>query len=564
MSRSLRSACLYFIAKHLRFLVPFLARFQFAWAVRRWCVAETDFTSWIRKFGSGHAYVPDCPACTTLFLMDVRGASPESAAPAIAALDNNRVLLLTEKPSGWTHDATTGQGLQERLADVETVICLTPDCLVSPGLPGEFTRAFVEHPDASLAYCDEFYRDGRGNVTDIFCKPAWDPLLFTENSYCGHLFAIRAGFLRAYLTHTTEPLPCGAELMEACLPHCRGTVLHIPKPLFAPGRDTAPIHKNAKGRQPHSGQELPMASIILPFRDRGDLLRPCVESLIAKTDYPHWHCLLLDNGTICKETLRYLRTLDPERFTLLRADMPFNFSALVNKGAESAQGEVLVLLNSDTEVITPGWLRELATMAVKPGIGCVGATLLYPNGLVQHAGIVMGLGGLMHKTPMMGHAHAGWPGDDAGYHGMLAHPRTVSTVTAAALAVRRSVFDTIGGFDEGLPQSFNDVDFCLQAAKLGLRNIITPHARLFHHESASRGWSTRRERPELLYRAYAYMRERWGSLLDEDLWYSPNLASGFSHVLAHAPRRRQVRELPLDSGNGPLPPRHPQNHSFPA
>lgn len=551
MSCLFRSNLMYFFARLLRPLVPFFSRFSIAWTARRFCFTETDLASWLQRYGSmpNHAHGRDL-ATKMLFLLDVRNTPPEIAAKAIASIKAQHgvqkecLLLLTEAPDAWTQPTTTPAMLPELISHVEAVICLTTDCLARPDLLTSFSQAFSQHPDAALAYCDELHYGSRGEVTDIFCKPAWDPLLFTQNGYCGNLFAIRTQFFKAYLKENKKYLPSGAALMAACLAYCRGTVLHIPCPLFA---TKASQVKQAKAyAEPLPEKQIPPSvSIILPFKDRYDLLRPCIESLVEKTDYPHWHCILVDNGSTCKKTLAYLRSLNNEKFSVVRMAVPFNFSVLVNKGAEVAQGEVLVLLNSDTKVINPGWLTSLASLAIHPGIGCVGSTLLYPNGLVQHAGIIMGFGGLMHKQPMMGHAHTGWPYDGLGYHGLLAHARTVSAVTGAALAVRRSIFHRLGGFDELFPQSFNDVDFCLKVAGLGLRNVVSPKALLYHYESASRGWLTKRENASKLRHAYDCMRKRWGALLHEDMWYNPNLSSGFPYVLTPKPRRRHVREISL-------------------
>ena len=545
------SNILYFFARLLRPLVPFFSRFPVAWKVRRFCFAETDVASWLHRNGAlpGQGVGPERVG-EILFLLDVRGRQPEAAARAITlvqaqyGLQEGGLLLLAEVPETWAQPATTQARLPELLAHVEVVVCLTADCLPRPDLCTLFFQAFSQHPAAALAYCDEVYHDAQGEISDIFCKPAWDPLLFARNGYCGDLFAVRACFFNAYLKENREPLPGGAALMAACLAHCQGTVLHIPSPLFAT-RARPPRRPQATADTLPAEVAQPSVSIILPFKNRHDLLQPCVESLIKKTDYPHWHCILVDNGSTCPKTLAYVQGLDGEKFSVVRVDVPFNFSVLINKGAEIARGEVLVLLNSDTEVLTPGWLASLASLTIRPGIGCVGSTLLYPNGMVQHAGIVMGLGGLMHKQPMMGHAHAGWPYDGLGYHGLLAHLRTVSAVTGAALAVRRSIFQQVGGFDELFPQSFNDVDFCLKVFTLGLRNVISPEALLYHYESGSRGWYKKREKAANLRHIYDCMCARWGALLHEDMWYNPNLSSGFSHVLSPKPRLRKVRELTI-------------------
>ena len=440
----------------------------------------------------------------------------------------------------------TMEELEHHIADQSIVIYINSTCRAEPCLVAEFTNAFADHPKAALAYSDEFRHDAHNRLKDMFCKPAWDPLYFSHTGYTGSLFAIKGVYFKKAIRQNPALLPFGAALMDYCLPFSEGSVIHLPKPLFSCRQDEQIGKLNIIA--PLNLSKHPSVSILLPFKDRLDLLRTCLESLFSLTDYPNWECILIDNNSCQAATMRYLAALKHERIKIMRTEKPFNFSSIVNDGAAVAGGDILLLLNSDTRVINTTWLASMVAWSAMPQIGCVGAKLFYPNQLVQHGGVIMGMGGIANPIPMMGHAHAGWPADSPGYYGMLEHSRTVSAVTGAVMAVRRSLFEQVGGFDPSLAQAFNDVDFCLKVAKLGLRNIWTPQATLYHHESATRGWKHTRQSQEDMQRDYMFMCRRWGKLLEEDLWYNPNLANGFSHVLAHEPRPRNTRELPLEPG----------------
>ncbi|HTO99095.1 MAG TPA: glycosyltransferase, partial [Myxococcales bacterium] len=236
------------------------------------------------------------------------------------------------------------------------------------------------------------------------------------------------------------------------------------------------------------------------------------------------------------ETLDYLASLERRRVArVLRFDAPFNFSALNNFAAAQATGAVLGLLNNDIEALEEGWLEEMVSQAMRPDIGAVGARLLYPDRTVQHAGVVVGIGGVAS------HPHKRARSDDPGYAGRAQLVQDVSAVTAACLLVRSETFHRVGGFDEAFPVAFNDVDFCLRVRQLGLRNLWTPFATLIHHESKSRGSDEVSRGKRARFRSeYQLMRSRWGEALLNDPAYSPNLtleADDFS--FAWPPRVRK-------------------------
>jgi GT2 family glycosyltransferase len=281
----------------------------------------------------------------------------------------------------------------------------------------------------------------------------------------------------------------------------------------------------------------PLVSAIVPTRDRADLLGRCLEGLLHRTDYGPIEVLIADNGSAEEATFRLFATLARDaRVRILPMPGPFNYARLNNRAVAEARGEVLLLLNNDTEVLEPGWLREMVSHAVRPEIGAVGCKLLYPNGRVQHGGVILGIG---WPCGVAGHHFVGAAGGAAGPFGQLALVRSVSAVTAACLAVRRHVFEEAGGLDEeNLPVAFNDVDLCLRIRERGYRNLWTPFAVLRHWESVSRGLDLEGENARRFRREIAYMRRRWGEALDNDPYWNPNLSLMDSmRTLAWPPRR---------------------------
>jgi O-antigen biosynthesis protein len=276
-----------------------------------------------------------------------------------------------------------------------------------------------------------------------------------------------------------------------------------------------------------------LVSIIIPTRDRADLLGACLHSLLERTAHTGYEILVVDNGSKEEATFQLFSSLPPERVRVLRDDLPFNFSRLNNVAARQARGAYLCMLNNDIEVIDGDWLGELLSFAVKPEVGCVGARLWYPDGTLQHGGIIVGLGG------SAGHAHRKLTKSQAGYCGRALLAQSMSAVTAACLLVRRDVFNAVGGLDENLPESYNDVDFCLRVQAAGYRNIWTPFAELTHRESATRrdrtGGHAQRMK-EFDRQATLIMRTR-RSVLAEDPAYNPNLTRlGDDFALAWPPR----------------------------
>jgi len=223
-------------------------------------------------------------------------------------------------------------------------------------------------------------------------------------------------------------------------------------------------------------------SIIIPTKEKIALLRPCLDSLLQLTAYEHYEVILVDNGSQQAETLAYYAELrDDPRVRILDYAEPFNYSAANNFGAAQASGDLLLFLNNDIEILHPDWLEELVRWAERPDIGVVGTKLLYPNGRIQHAGVIIG---------MEGHAsHVFWGVQEqySGPFGSSDWYRDYMAITGACMMMRRTLFEEVGRFDEEYTLAFSDIELCLRAIKAGYRNVYTPFARLRHHEGGSRG-----------------------------------------------------------------------------
>jgi glycosyltransferase involved in cell wall biosynthesis len=432
-------------------------------------------------------------------------------------------------------------------------------------------REILAHPDAGLIYSDEDKIDESGERSTPFFKPDWNPELFLGQNYINHLGVYRTELLRE-IGGFREGFEGSQDydLALRCIDRLRPEqVRHIPRVLYhwrmvggslaavpdakpyareaarraiagslarrrSEGRVEACPENNESHRVVHPLPErLPLVSVIIPTRDRLELLRRCIASVRTTTSYDAIEITVVDNGSVEIETLAYLRQSQAKgTLKVLRDDEPFNYSRLNNRGATFATGEILLFLNNDTEVEEPGWLSEMVSHLLQPGVGAVGARLWFPNDTLQHGGVVLGLGGVA------GHAFTNVPRGHPGYFNRAMLQQNCSAVTGACLAVRKNVFEELGGFDEAnLGVTFNDIDFCLRLRQRGYRVVWTPYANLVHHESASRGHQRSPDEKAEFLRAAAYMHQTWGTTLLRDPFYNPNLSlslPGFE--LAFPPR----------------------------
>ncbi|RLW56829.1 MAG: glycosyl transferase family 2, partial [gamma proteobacterium symbiont of Stewartia floridana] len=238
-----------------------------------------------------------------------------------------------------------------------------------------------------------------------------------------------------------------------------------------------------------------------------------------RTDYKNYEIVIVDNQSDDPKTLEYFAQLaSVDGVKVIRYDHPFNFSAINNFAVKQTSGELLCFMNDDIEVISPGWLDEMVSQGVRPEIGAVGARLWYPDGRLQHGGVVLGLGGVA------GHAMKYTYEENRGYMGRSVLVQNYTAVTAACMLVRREVFESVDGFDEeNLAVAFNDVDICIRIYQQGYNNLWTPYAEFYHHESASRGAEDTPEKQRRFSGEAQYMLDKYGPLLERDPAYNPNL-----------------------------------------
>jgi len=263
----------------------------------------------------------------------------------------------------------------------------------------------------------------------------------------------------------------------------------------------------------------PLITLIIPTRNGLQLLRQCIDSIIEKTTYKHYEILVVDNNSDDAATLQYLHRLESKgEARVLRDNRPFNYSALNNNAVKFARGEFIGLLNNDVEVISSDWLSEMISIASQPKTGAVGARLWYPDDTLQHGGVILGLGGLA------AHSHKHLPRREADQLVRASCTQNLSAVTAACLVIRKSIYEEVGGLEEQhLQVAFNDVDFCLRVQEAGYRNVWTPYAELYHHESATRGHENTPEKKARFHQEIQFLKQRWGNLLLNDPAYNPNL-----------------------------------------
>jgi O-antigen biosynthesis protein len=425
------------------------------------------------------------------------------------------------------------------------------------------------HPDADIVYSDEDSIDDKGLRSNPNFKTDWNPELFLSQNMLDHLAVYRKTLIDKIggLRDGFE----GAQNYDLALRASRETtsaqIRHIPAILYhrrvADG-DAAPQQKCLEAArrartehllatgdgwtlEPHPvikhfdrvrrpvPAPLPLVSLIVPTRNAANLMRPCLDGILHRTHYRNFEIIIIDHESDEPETLELLReaSTDP-RVRIMPYKGEFNYSDMNNKAVMLARGELIGLINNDIEVIDPDWLTEMVSLAVRPENGAIGAKLLYPDGSVQHAGVVIGLGG------GSGHIFVKAARDEPGYFGRLQLTSNISAVTAACLLVKKSIFEEVGGLNAvELKVAFNDVDLSLKIAARGYRNVWTPYALLTHHESPSRGFDhddpVKFERNQ---REVSYMRAKWSEIWECEPFFNVNLSLRSPDFELAAPPRR--------------------------
>lgn len=429
------------------------------------------------------------------------------------------------------------------------------------------------HPDADIIYSDEDKLDAGGRRYDPYFKSDWNPALILSANYVSHL-----GTYRRSLIEQVGGFRVGFEgsqdhdLLLRCVDaSAPERIRHIPRVLYhwrsVPGSTASAAAMDAKPYAWHAGSAaivehlqrhgiagkvepalriyyqvhyptpavLPKVSILMPSACNLDLLRPCMESLFARTTYPDFEVLLVVSSIRFEDAAQreYLEQLksNPKIRILRYEDRPYNFSWLNNWAESQCSGEVLCFMNDDIEVVTPDWLEKLLARLTLDKVGAVGPMLYYPDDRIQHAGVMLGVGGVA------GHSFIRMPRGSDGYFGRAGLEQDLSCVTAACMLMRRDAFQAINGFNEDLSVAFNDVDLCVRLRNGGWRIIWTPQVELIHHESATLGRHDSPERQTQFRREVELMRDLWGAGLDSDPFYNPNLSLATNQfTLAFPPR----------------------------
>lgn len=392
---------------------------------------------------------------------------------------------------------------------------------------------------ADIIYCDEDRHSPAGILSSPLFKPSFSPLLAMTTDYLGGCAFLEKSHI-ATLKNNPHPISVSAILREIIHQAPSIKVDHLPFVLFSDADHISPVWKAdttlLDERIQQTSKELPTISIIIPTRNHLDLVRACVQSLLDITDYPrtHYQIVIVDNGSDDKNILSYLlEGVQRGDFKVIRDDSPFNFSHLNNIAATQSSAEVLVFLNNDTEIIESGWLQRMATVAMQKNTGVVGAKLLYPDHTIQHAGVILGIQGVA------GHAHIGLQEDEFGYCGLAKLDREITAITGACVAIRRTVFSEIGGFNEELAVAFNDTALCMATVQKGYRNIILNTVKLLHHESKSRGLDSTPERRKKFLQECKIARSQGNELFHNDPSYNPNLSLERPYELAWPPRTQK-------------------------
>ena len=426
---------------------------------------------------------------------------------------------------------------------------LTPDALY------EIAALIGRHPETDMIYTDEDKIDTQGRRHSPFFKPDWSPDTFLSLMYTCHLGVYRTALVRK-IGGFREGFE-GSQDYDLVLRLTERTdrIRHIPRVLYhwrsipassASSFDSKGYAQDAGLRAVREALERrgedavaepveglsgryraryrlpgrPLVSIVIPTRDLSALLETCLHSVFERTAYDRFEVIIVDNDSREPETRELFRRWqerEPARFRVVPMPIPFNFPALINEGVRKARGDLVLLLNNDIEVVSGDWLAEMAAQAMRPRVGAVGVKLLYPDDTVQHAGVVLGIGGVA------GHSHKYLSNDRTGYFDRLRITANYAAVTGACLMVERTKFDDAGGFDEALPVAFNDVDFCIRLLKAGYYNLCLSHPVLYHHESKTRGPEDTVEKQIRFRGEIDLMEARWGELLKNDPFYSPHL-----------------------------------------
>ena len=434
---------------------------------------------------------------------------------------------------GTWQDAALRGGLT---AEADALCLLRPGETLHPDALSLLGRQMASRPELDLIYADSQNEAGTPAL-----KPDWSPDLALVTGYFDTPALLSRALIAGLPNRAVGSIDVFADDLRLCVASAVRHVVHIPRVLCRTPRVPSDLTPRAAALSLHLAtiavpaeadlrdrqvdlrwrmpQPAPAVSIVIPSRDRFDLISRVCRGILHETTYPTIEVVIVDNGSTDAQVLDFYETLRRDhRVQVIIEPAPFNFSAMVNRGVAAAAGDIIVLLNNDVAVLQPDWLDAMVRQASRPEVGAVGAKLLYGNGALQHAGVVVGLGG------RAGHILRRRPAGTPGHLGRLRVAHEVSAVTAACLAISRAKYEAVGGFDaEAFPIDFNDVDFCLRLGRAGYKTVWTPAATLAHLESVSRGPSVGEARRRFEREAERFV-ERWRDVIRHDPYYHPALS----------------------------------------
>ncbi|HIP37543.1 MAG TPA: glycosyltransferase family 2 protein [Crocinitomix sp.] len=447
--------------------------------------------------------------------------------------------------------ASSNSGLS--LAEGEYIAFMDHDDELSINALYEVVKVINEQHNATIIYSDEDKIDFRSKRFEPHFKPDWNEDMFYSQNYISHFTVIKKDVL-----NRTDKFRLGYEgaqdydLILQCLCFIdRNTIYHISKILYhwraIPGstaqESAAKSYADKAGlkalkrhfyndcnvsiylgevsgtyRVKYAINKNLSVSIIMPSKDNYSLLYKAITSIETKTSYKNYEIIIVDNQTTEPQALEYLKLLNlKDNIKVIHYDKVFNYAAINNFAVKEAKGEFLLFINNDIEVLNSLWLDEMLSHANRRGIGIVGAKLYYSDMTIQHAGVILGIGGVA------GHAHKYFTKEDYGYMSRLKIVQNYSAVTAACMLMKKDIFNEVFGFEEELQVAFNDIDLCLKVLEKGYRNLWTPYAELIHYESKSRGREDNPEKISRFNQEIKYMKERWERELLDDKCYNKNL-----------------------------------------
>lgn len=471
------------------------------------------------------------------------------------SIKDNRIKVNFRTENGHI-SACSNSALQ--LATGEYILLLDHDDLLTQNCLFEVIKHINEHPEDEIIYSDEDKIDDFGTHSMPHFKPDWAPHNLMSRNYFGHVVVIKKSIM-----NTINGFRLGFEGSQDYDLLLRATEIakhigHIPKVLYhwrihslsaAQSEDVKPYayiaakkaleetlqRRGDEGevqylsglrgyRIKYQIKEEGKVSIIIPTKDQVKLLKNTIDSIINNTDYKNFEIILLNNNSSSKEFFELVDDYNRNHgdiFQCIDANFPFNFAKLMNIGVAASKGDYILFLNNDVEIIHADWLRQMVSYAQHKETGAVGVKLLYPDDNIQHAGVIVGLGGVA------GHAFVNAHRDDSGYFNYIQSVNNFSAVTAACMLCRKEVYEAAGGMDETLEVEYNDVDLCLNIMKAGYYNVYLPDVELYHYESATRGHPHQsKESWERHVREIALFKSKWQHIIDRDPFYNPNLNLG--------------------------------------